>query len=78
VKTAGSPPRNAGLNAVGLERRGFSKATCEALQKAYKVLFRDGLTVADAVARMRAGIPGVPEVEHFARFAETSARGLTR
>jgi UDP-N-acetylglucosamine acyltransferase len=78
VKSAGSPPRNAGLNAVGLERRGFAKPTVEALQKAYKLLFRDGLTVADAVARIRAGLPGVPEVEHFARFAETSARGLTR
>jgi len=78
VKTAGSPPRNAGLNAVGLERRGFSKQTCGALQKAYKILFRDGLTVANAVTRIRAEIPGVPEVEHFARFAETSARGLTR
>ena len=78
VESAGSPPRNAGLNAVGLERRGFSKETREALQKAYKLLFREGLTVTDAVARIRAGLPGVPEVEHFARFAETSARGLIR
>jgi UDP-N-acetylglucosamine acyltransferase len=78
VKAAGSPPRLAGINTIGLERRGFSKPTCDALQRAYRVLFRDGLTVDTAVARMRATDGAVPEVEHLARFAETSARGLTR
>ncbi len=78
VRTAGSPPRNAGLNVVGLERRGFSPETCAALERAYRLLFRDGLTVADAVTRIRTELPGVPEVEHLARFAETSARGLSR
>jgi UDP-N-acetylglucosamine acyltransferase len=78
VKLAGSPPRLAGVNSVGLQRRGFSKAVCEALERAYKILFREGATVPDAVARMRAELPGVPEVEMLARFAETSARGLSR
>jgi UDP-N-acetylglucosamine acyltransferase len=78
VKLAGSPPRLAGINGVGLERRGFSAATCKALEGAYKILFREGRTVVDAVARMRAAFPGVSEVEAMARFAETSARGITR
>jgi UDP-N-acetylglucosamine acyltransferase len=78
VKVGGSPPRLAGLNRVGLERRGFSLPTCDALGGAYRLLFRRGLTVERAVAEMRAAFPGVPEVEHLARFAETSARGLTR
>jgi UDP-N-acetylglucosamine acyltransferase len=78
VKLAGNPPRLAGVNAVGLQRRGFTAETCEALDRAYRLLFRKGFTVPDAVARMREEIPGVPEVEILARFAETSARGLTR
>jgi UDP-N-acetylglucosamine acyltransferase len=78
VKAAGSPPRNAGINAVGLERRGFKRETVQALDRAYRILFRQQLTVADAVARIRAEMRGVPEVEHLARFAETSVRGLTR
>jgi UDP-N-acetylglucosamine acyltransferase len=78
IKIAGSPPRLAGINAVGLERRGFSAATCKAIEGAYRILFREGLTVGDAVARMRADFPEVPEVEILARFAETSARGLSR
>jgi UDP-N-acetylglucosamine acyltransferase len=78
IKVGGSPPRRAGLNRIGLERRGFTRATCDALEGAYRILFRQGLTVVRAVAGMREAFPGVPEVEYLARFAETSARGLTR
>ena len=78
MTVAGASPRCTGLNRVGLERRGFSVETREALDRAFKLLFRDGLTVVDAVARMRERFPAVHEVEVLARFAETSARGLTR
>lgn len=78
VKTAGSPPRNAGINSIGLERRGFSKAVVSALERAYRLVFRSQCTVPDAVAAIRAELPGLPEVEHFARFIETSSRGVTR
>jgi len=78
VRVAGSPPRLAGLNKVGLERRDFPPATLQALDRAYRILFREGLAVGDAVAKIRAELPGDAEVEHFARFAETSVRGLTR
>lgn len=78
VKLAGSPPRLGGINSIGLERRGFGSETVDSLQQAYRVLFRDGLTVPEAVRVLRDRFPGQPEVEHLARFAETSARGLTR
>lgn len=75
---AGSPPRCTGINRVGLERRGFSAETRAALDRAYRLLFREKQTVAEAAARMRAAFPGVHEVELLARFAETSTRGLSR
>ena len=78
VRVAGSPPRMAGINKVGLERRGFSRPTLQALDRAYRILFREGLPVEDAVSKIRSELAGDPEVEHFARFAETSVRGLTR
>ena len=78
IKAGGTPPRLAGLNRIGLERRGFTRETCDALEGAYRILFRKGLTVERAVAEMRGAYPGVPEVEYLARFSETSARGLTR
>ena len=78
VKTAGSPPRNAGINSIGLERRGVPAATRDAIERAYRIFFRDGLTSTRAVEEIRARHPGVPEVEHFARFCETSVRGISR
>lgn len=78
IKLAGSPPRLAGINSIGLERRGVAREVVDALSGAYRLLFRDGLTVADAVVRVRERYAGISEVEHLARFAETSARGLTR
>ena len=78
VRVAGSPPRMAGINKVGLERRDFAPATIQALDRAYRILFREKLPVEEAVTKIRAVLPGLPEVEHLARFAETSVRGLTR
>lgn len=78
VKSAGSPPRNAGMNTIGLSRRGFSKDVCDALDRCYRIFFRSGTTSSKAVADIRAELPGIPEVEHFARFCETSVRGVTR
>jgi UDP-N-acetylglucosamine acyltransferase len=78
VKAAGSPPRNVGINSIGLERRGISRETREALDRAYRVFFRGGLTANRAVEEIRTQLPGIPEVEHFARFCETSVRGISR
>ncbi len=78
VKLGGSPPRLAGVNTIGLERRGFAAPTVAGIEGAYRLFFRKGLTVPQAVERIRAEFPGMPEVEHFARFCETSARGITR
>lgn len=78
VKAAGSPPRNAGINSIGLARRGFSPAAVAAAERAYRLFFRDGLTVSKAVESIRREFPSQPEAEHFARFCETSVRGISR
>ena len=78
ITLAGSPPRLAGINVIGLERRGFAKETVDALNGAYRVLFREGIPVNEAVRAIRERFASVSEVEHFARFAETTTRGLTR
>lgn len=78
VKAAGSPPRNAGINSIGLSRRGFSPEAVRAAERAYRLFFRDGHTVTQAVEHIRREFPGQPEAEHFARFCETSVRGISR
>jgi UDP-N-acetylglucosamine acyltransferase len=67
-----------GLNALGLKRRGIGAEAQQAIKRAYKLMFQSGLRVADAVARIRAEIPGVAEVERFVAFIERSERGVVR
>jgi len=75
---AGDRARLHGLNLVGLERRGFSAATLRDIKRAYRIVFRSGLKVADAVTRVRAEVPASPEVEHFLAFIQASQRGVCR
>jgi UDP-N-acetylglucosamine acyltransferase len=67
----------AGLNVVGLKRAGFAPAQLAALKKAYRTLYRSGLKLADALARLEAEDPG-PEVLHLAAFIRRSRRGICR
>ena len=74
----GDRARLVGLNTIGLKRRGFSEDGVRALRHAYRLMFQSELKVADAVARIREELPGVPEVERFAGFVESSERGVCR
>ena len=67
-----------GLNVVGLTRRGFSEDAINVLKKAYRIFYRQNLSVDEAVVRIRAEVPATPEVETFLAFVLTSERGLTR
>lgn len=78
VKLAGSPPRNAGINSIGLERRGVPAPVRQGLERAYRLFFRSGMTSEEAVRAIRQEFGPVEEIEHFARFCETSVRGISR
>lgn len=67
-----------GLNRVGLKRHGFSEQALAALKKTYRILFRYGLTLNEAISRVRAEVELVPEVENFISFIKASERGITR
>lgn len=67
-----------GLNSVGLKRRGISDATIQVIKRAYRIMFQSGLRTVEAIARIRAEIHGIPEVERFVDFIESSERGVCR
>jgi UDP-N-acetylglucosamine acyltransferase len=67
-----------GLNRVGLKRYGFSALTLSALKKTYRILFRYGLTLNEAIERVHAEVEMVPEVNNFINFIKASSRGVTR
>jgi UDP-N-acetylglucosamine acyltransferase len=72
------PLRFCGLNSVGLRRRGFSEETTMLLKRAYRILYRSGLNVTQAVARIKEEVPPIPEVENVLHFIESSDRGILR
>ena len=74
----GNPARVHGINRVGLQRRDVPTQTRTALRKAYRVLCREGLSVPNAVQRIRAEIDGCAEVSELLEFIGCSRRGITR
>jgi UDP-N-acetylglucosamine acyltransferase len=74
----GNPAETRTINKIGMERNGFSDEAQTALRQAYKLLFREGLTIANAIERMEKELPPLPEVQHLINFACTSERGLAR
>ena len=75
---AGNRAELSGLNIIGLTRRGFSAESIASLKKAYKMLFRSGLTVKDAVNKIREEVPPCAEVNRLIEFVTTSERGVCR
>ena len=78
VIAAGDRAKLHGLNSVGLKRQSFTQETVSKLKKAYRIIFRFGLTLNEAIERVRAEVDQIPEVIEFIRFIKSSQRGITR
>jgi UDP-N-acetylglucosamine acyltransferase len=66
-----------GLNIVGLKRAGYKASDVATLKKAYQILYRSGLKLQDALAKIESEIP-TPETLHLVRFVRRSERGICR
>ncbi len=66
-----------GLNMVGLRRAGLSREEIAALKAAYKILYRSGLKLKDALARIAAEAD-TEHTRHLVKFIESSERGICR
>lgn len=67
-----------GANATGLERRGFSKESVEALQTTFRLLTRSKLNTSQAVERIMAEVPATAEVTEVLEFLAASTRGVIK
>ena len=76
VKAVGNPMELYGLNSIGLQRAGFPAETVAALKRAYRLFFNSDLNLSQALERARSELPGVPEVDRFLAFVESSERGV--
>lgn len=67
-----------GLNRVGMKRRGYSRETIDALNRAFHLILSAKLNTTQAIERIRAEITGVPEVDLLVEFFESSTRGVVK
>jgi UDP-N-acetylglucosamine acyltransferase len=74
----GNPAETRTVNKVGLERNGVSEEAQSALRQAYKLLFRSGLTIPNALAQIEKELPASPELTHLIQFVRTSQRGISK
>ncbi|MFT6733610.1 MAG: UDP-N-acetylglucosamine acyltransferase [Polaribacter sp.] len=76
VLFAEGSPRS--INAEGIKRRGFSQTEISLLKKAYRLIFRQGLKIAEAVNAIAALDNNSPSLKLVTEFIEKSERGIAR
>jgi UDP-N-acetylglucosamine acyltransferase len=74
----GNPAETRTINKIGMERNGVSEEAQVAMRQAYKILFREGLTITNALAKIESELPKLPEIQHLVNFVRTSERGITK
>lgn len=78
VMVKGTPPEPKGINAIGLERRGFDKDSIQTLRKAYKLLYRSGLTLEQALDELSVLATSCTEVKALIDSIRASTKGILR
>ena len=79
IKVASNPARVVGLNSVGMERGGIEQETITILKKAYKIVYRKGFNLKDAIEKLKSmDSSDVEEVQNFISSIKSSERGILR
>ena len=78
VTVGGSPAHAHGLNMEGLRRRGFPEDVRRLLKQAYKTIYRENRSLADALAELHSLGSDSAELGILIRFLENQTRGITR
>ena len=78
ITVAGSPAEAKTINVEGLRRRGFDSAEIAALRRAFKILYRQGLTLDAAVERLQAMTTETPSLQPLIDSLMQSQRGIVR
>ena len=78
VTAAGYPAKPAGTNNEGLRRRGFSASDIAAVRRAYKTLYRSGLSLDDARVALSQAATEAPLLAPLVSFLAESRRGIVR
>lgn len=74
----GNPAKVRGTNSVGLKRRNIDPQAQRQLKLAYRILYRQGLSVRQALEKIRTEVDVCREIEHLVSFIEKSERGIIK
>jgi UDP-N-acetylglucosamine acyltransferase len=74
----GNPAETRTINKIGMERNGVSEKAQSAMRQAYKTLFREGLTMSNAVVQLEKELPKLEEIRHLVEFVRSSERGISK
>lgn len=74
----GAPAVPRGINAEGLKRNGFSTEAIQRIKEGYRLLYRQQITVKEALAQLEAEYGEFAEIQRLINFAQASQRGLIR
>lgn len=78
VKAGRNPLSYAGINSIGLRRRGFSNEAIRDVQEIYRFLYLSGLNNSDAIERIEAELPASKERDDIILFVRNSQRGIIK
>lgn len=78
VMAAREPIAYAGVNSIGLRRRGFSSEVIREIQDIYRYLYLSGLNNTDAVERIEAELPATKERDEIIMFVRNAKRGIIK
>ena len=78
VTVSGNPAAPHGTNSEGLKRRGFSSAAVMAIKRAYKILYKSGMTLEEAKAALATQADEHPELQAMVEFLGRTQRGIVR
>ncbi len=74
----GNPAQIRAINKVGLDRNNVAPETQAALKQACRLLFREGLTIPNALSRIETELAPLPEIRTLVEFVRSSQRGISR
>jgi UDP-N-acetylglucosamine acyltransferase len=74
----GNPAETRTVNKIGMERNGLSEKSQSAMRQAFKILFREGLTISNALVQLEKQLPELEEVQYLIQFVRSSERGISK
>jgi UDP-N-acetylglucosamine acyltransferase len=78
VTVGREPITYAGINSIGLRRRGYTNEQINNVQDIYRLIYNSGLNTSDAIAKIESEFPATVERDEILLFVRNSARGIIK